>query len=226
MRTQFNKDLDQIRDSIQLLGQQANAAAARAVNALVLRNFQEAREVKRDDRSVDQLRYQVETACLTLMATQQPVARDLRELAAATFVAVELERCGDYAKGIAKAARRISRVNSDISSYNLGEMDGFARSMLEHSIRAFMSADTQLAQSVITDDHHIDKLYDDLLASVITDMTTNTTIFTESREALCLPDRAIQNVGVNLAPHVRFRAAADHVDCLAAPLDELLDVAK
>src|SRR5512143_573974 len=107
MRTLFHNRLQRIREDIALLCTQASQATERAVNALILRDYEAAREVKRSDRASDQLRYEVEMECLGLIATQQPVARDLRMLAAATLIAVELERCGDYAKGVAKAARRI-----------------------------------------------------------------------------------------------------------------------
>jgi phosphate transport system protein len=176
MRTQFHNGLDRIRENIALLGAQANQATARAVQALIARDFEAAREVKRSDRTLDQLRYDVENDCLGLIATQQPVARDLRMLAAATLVAVELERCGDYAKGIAKAARRISRANPEtvIPSYNLTEMSDFARGMLDRAVNAFIGIDTPGARAVIQDDAHMDQLYNGLLARVIADMTANT----------------------------------------------------
>jgi phosphate transport system protein len=165
--------MELIRDTIKLMGDQVNQASARAVAALINRNFQEAREVKRSDRSIDQLRYEVENACVMQMATQQPVARDLRVLAATALVAVELERCGDYAKGIAKAARRITRTNADISTYNLSQMDTLARDMLDRSVNAFISVDSRAALQVIEDDNRLDQMYNELLTQVITDMTSD-----------------------------------------------------
>ena len=173
MRTQFDRDLDRIRGNILALGERANQATARAVNALIKRDFSEAREVKRDDHSTDALRYQVENECMVLLATQQPVTRDLRELVAATFVAVELERCGDYAKGVAKAARRITRANTDISIYNLAEMEALARDMVQRSVNAFVTKDAKAAEAVIVDDERMDRMYDDLLNGVMTDMINN-----------------------------------------------------
>jgi phosphate transport system protein len=173
MRTHFTQELGRVRDNIRTMGTQVNQATARAVDALIKRDFQEAREVKRGDRTTDQLRYDVETECITLMATQQPVARDLRELAASALVAVELERCGDYAKGVAKAARRISRVNADINTYNLRQMDTLARDMLNRSVSAFVGVDSKVARQVIDDDNHLDQMYNELLALVTNDMTAN-----------------------------------------------------
>lgn len=170
MRTYFHTELDGIHQKIRLLGILATQAVASAVSALVHVDEQAARDVKRRDCFSDLLRYDVENACVGLMATQQPVARDLRELVAATLVAVELERCGDYAKGIAKAARRIGRSKSTISPYNLTEIEAMARGMLERAVDAFLSGDATTAQAVIVDDVHVDRLYGDLRTDVTADM--------------------------------------------------------
>ncbi len=175
MRTQFNQGLNQISADIRMLSEQANQAASRAVAALINRDFAGAREVKRDDHSTDRLRYEIENTCVILMATQQPVARDLRRLVATTFVAVELERCADYAKGVAKAARRLSRANSSAGSYNLADMEAYARGMLDRAVNAFINVDVAAAQAVIRDDDHIDGMYDELVNQVTADMTEDFT---------------------------------------------------
>ena len=173
MRTLFERELSEIREGLQILSAQAAGATARAVAALINRNFDEAREVKRDDKMMDALRYKVENDCLLVMATQQPVARDLRELVAATFVAVELERCGDYAKGIAKAARKITRIDSGLGAFNLGEMDVIARDMLTKAAQAFLSRDVASARNVIAADATIDQHYNTLLNQTMKAMSEN-----------------------------------------------------
>lgn len=172
MRTQFDRELADIRNSIRQLGAQASSATARAVEALLNRDLEEARAVKRDDLSSDTLRYSIESLCLNVIATQQPVARDLRELTAATFVAVELERCGDYAKGIAKAARRIIRSGSPIGAFALREMADHARAMLDRSVDAFVRQDAALARELIDMDQIVDEHYDALLQQVTADMVS------------------------------------------------------
>ena len=175
MRTQFDKELGEIRDNIRQLGARASSALDRAIDALISRNLEEARAVKRDDVTSDKLRYDVENLCLTVIATQQPVARDLRELTAATFVAVELERCGDYAKGIAKAARRIMRAESEIGPFAIREMAGQAKVMLDKSVDAFVHQNMALARELIDMDQIVDEHYDALLQQVTADMSTQTT---------------------------------------------------
>jgi len=170
MRTILDNELDKINNDIRLLSEMAIQSILRATTALLNRDFAEAREVKRGDRSTDQLRYEVENTCMSIIATQQPVARDLRKLVATTFIATELERCGDYAKGIAKATRRISKANLEIKPYDLAEMENLARRMLERAVVAFLDVDVVAARTVMRDDARIDKLYDALLVAVTSDM--------------------------------------------------------
>ncbi len=206
MRTLFNNELTTVADHIRALGDQVNVATARAVTALVNHDFAEAREVKRSDKSTDQLRYEIENECLISMATQQPVASDLRRLVAATFVAVELERCGDYAKGIAKAARRLSRANSNSGAYNLTEMQAFASGMLDRAVNAFINVDSPTARVIIADDDHIDAMYNDLVSKVTLDMSEDFTHI-ESGTWLIHAGHCIERIAdraTNIAERVLF----------------------
>ena len=160
-----------------MLGDQATQAAHRAIYALSTLDLPAARAVKHDDRSTDRLRYEVENACLVLIATQQPVARDLLTLTMAMYVAVELERCGDYAKGVAKAARRIIGNNASvepIKPYNLVEMEACASDMLQRAVNAFVNDDPLVAQIVLQDDAVVDRHYGELRTRVIGDMVAGT----------------------------------------------------
>ncbi len=211
MRSILEGELQSVRDGIAALSAQAVDATARAVNALVNRNFDEAREVKRDDKAMDALRYDIERVCLAVMATQQPVAHDLRELIAASIVAVELERCGDYAKGVAKAARRIARCDSGIPTFNLSDMDRLARSMLERSTRAFLEGDVQSAQQVLADDDRLDQMYNTLLAQA-TDAMANHPRHIECGMWLLHAGHGLERIGdraTNVAERVIFVATGE-----------------
>lgn len=173
MRSVLESELHDIREGLAALSAHAVRETEHAVHALVERDFDKAREVKREDKVTDRARYRVEQICLAAMARQQPVAHDLRELIAASLVAVELERCGDYAKGIAKAARRIIRSGGSIAAFNLPEMDRLARDMLERSTHAFLAGDVQAAQQVLSDDDRVDRLYNELLVQTTADMAAH-----------------------------------------------------
>lgn len=212
MRSVLDRELKDIREGISSLSSQAVSATARAVDALVTRNFDEAREVKRDDKATDRLRYDVENACLLALATQQPVAHDLRELVAATFVAVELERCGDYAKGIAKAARRISKCDSGIDVFNIADMDRAARDMLERSTKAFLDNDEAAARQVLADDERVDRMYNDLLQKTMAAMTDDPSHI-ECGTWLLHAGHCLERVGdraTNIAERVIFVTTGDN----------------
>jgi len=173
MRSVLEGELRHIRDSIAVMGTQTVDATARAVQALIQRDRAEASNVRQEDKLLDAARYDIERDCLVALATQQPVAIDLRMLIAASIIAVELERCGDYAKGIAKAARRIAQCDSGMPTFNLAEMDALARTMLDRSIQAFLNRDAQAAREVIEADSRLDQAYNDLLAQALATMSSN-----------------------------------------------------
>ncbi|HQV68357.1 MAG TPA: phosphate signaling complex protein PhoU [Thermoflexales bacterium] len=207
-RSLFDRELTEIRTGIAALGQQATQAALLATHALVANDFEEARQVKLNDRETDALRYHIENICLTTIATQQPVARDLRELLAATFVAVELERCGDYAKGVAKAARKINRANAD-STFAIEPfvaLSDAARSLLERSIAAYMAHDEAAARQVIDDDAKLDELYQTLIQTASSAMSQKPSLI-ESGIWLMHAGHCLERIGdraTNLAERVIF----------------------
>ena len=174
MRPHLDQELQAIRNSILDLGGRVSGAIGQATHALLNRDLEEAREVKREDQTSDAMRYAIENACVVTMATQQPMARDLRALLGAAFVAVELERCGDYAKGIAKSARRIVRAApAPDSGFNLTQMAEAARNMLDRSVAAFAAADPEAAKTVMAEDDSLDVLYDALLKAVVARMSAD-----------------------------------------------------
>ena len=209
MRPHFDQELADIRARILDLGARVSEATTRSVHALTHLDVQEAQDVKRDDRTSDELRYAIENACLVSMATQQPMARDLRALLGAAFVAVELERCGDYAKGIAKAARKIAReAASDSEVFNLNEMAGAARGMLERSLAAFAAADPLAGRAIIAEDERLDALYDALLKAVVTRMSAEPE-FSERGIWLLHAGHCLERIGdraTNVAERVIFIA--------------------
>ena len=101
-REDFDRDLRQLMDDLLILGSMVEKAIARAIDALKRRDLESSLEVVKEDDYIDQKRFDIEERCINLIATQQPMAGDLRTLIAMLHIAVELERMGDYAEGIAK----------------------------------------------------------------------------------------------------------------------------
>ncbi|MFN3705696.1 MAG: phosphate signaling complex protein PhoU [Thermoflexales bacterium] len=175
MRDALDRELAKARSGIAELCDIVLQESHTALDALRRRSVEAAFAVREQDKTADIKRYQLENTCLVALATQQPVARDLRELLAASIIATELERCGDYAKGVARATRRILKSVQDFSLFSLEEMERLATEMLQHSVQAFLNSDAATARQVLAEDAKLDSLYSSMLSDVLSSMTRNVT---------------------------------------------------
>ena len=107
MREHYQQELSRLKDELYLLGNMVSMALKESVEALKAHNLDAAARVIANDRMVNTKRYRIEEDCLILIATQAPMARDLRFLAGVMEIVSELERIGDYAKGIARITQYI-----------------------------------------------------------------------------------------------------------------------
>ncbi|MBA2363085.1 MAG: phosphate signaling complex protein PhoU [Chloroflexia bacterium] len=175
-REMFVREVRELQDEMLALGSMAEKAIARAVEALTTRHVMTARQVIGDDDLLDEKRTQIERQALLLIATQQPVASDLRTIAAVMTVATELERIGDYAEGIAKICIDIAGEPALPPITIIPRMADRARDMLDRSLEAFIGRDVEAAKRIWNEDDHIDALYDqvyhELLAFMISDPAT------------------------------------------------------
>ena len=106
-RGTLDRELSELNENIILLSSRVDEAIGRAMDALMNRDSQEAQAVIQADEEVNALRFEIEEGCLTILATQQPVAIDLRIIVAAMHIATELERIGDHATGVARIVERL-----------------------------------------------------------------------------------------------------------------------
>ncbi|MBF8268194.1 MAG: PhoU family transcriptional regulator [Dehalococcoidia bacterium] len=101
-KADFDQRLRELQDDLLVLGSMVEKAIAKTLDALKRRDLEASRQVIQEDDAIDRQRFQLEDKCVELIATQQPVARDLRRLITILHISVELERMGDYAEGIGK----------------------------------------------------------------------------------------------------------------------------
>ncbi len=129
-----------------------------------------ASRVVADDEGVNQLRHETEVKCLLLLATQQPVAGDLRTIVATIHIVSELERIGDHASGIARLVGRMDNEPELDTLYKLPKMAKRARTMLQESIQAYIQRDPDLAQALVKRDDKLDKHYRLLFRETLEEM--------------------------------------------------------
>jgi phosphate transport system protein len=170
IRSTLNREENRIKEDLLRMGSMVESAIDRSIAALKQRDGQLAQQVIDDDRQINQLRYRVEDECLTVIATQQPAAHDLRIIVAATHVAVELERMADHAEGIAKITLRMLDQPLLKPLIDLPIMAGMVRDMTRAALDAFMRTDVPLAEQTITRDDEVDQMYQQIFRELLTYM--------------------------------------------------------
>lgn len=170
VRGALERELEQVKQDILRLGSMVEQALARSVKALRERDANLARRVASDDAQINAMRYKIEQACLETIATQQPAARDLRMLIAAMHIAVELERIGDHAEGIANLTLRMADQPLLKPLIDIPRMADICNEMISSSLTAFVKQDVSLARAVIARDDEVDALYQQTFRELVTYM--------------------------------------------------------
>ncbi len=167
-REKFEHDLHRLQDEILELGAMAERAIMESVKVLKNRDLDHARAIMEADRHINEKRYAIENEALTLIATQQPMAGDLRTLAAILEIASELERMADYAKGIANIAVMLGVEGLIKPLVDIPRMADKACDMLHRSLEAFINADVEEARAIPKEDVEVDVLYEQIYRELVT----------------------------------------------------------
>lgn len=167
MRTHYEYQLGQVCNDLVHLGTMVEAAVQHAVNGLKTWDAFTARQVILNDSQIDTIQVAIEEAVFTLIALQQPVARDLRLLTTMLAIAAELERIGDYACGIARSILRTPTPPPLLPPTELYTMAADALTMLHTSMEAFRLQNAGLTEQLSQDDERVDALEDALNAELI-----------------------------------------------------------
>ena len=169
-RTAFDQQLTEIQEDMLVLADMVESAIDRSIQALKDRNVELARQVIDDDIKINRKRYEVEEKCLELIATQQPLASDLRTIVAVLHIIVDLERMGDHAEGIAKIAVMLADEPPLKPYVDIPRMAEIATEMLRESLEAFKHRDAERARAIIDRDDEVDALYDQVYRELLTYM--------------------------------------------------------
>lgn len=179
-RQTLDREIHHLQDEVLLLGSMVEQAQLNAIDALKRRDIESARKVYRDDDLVNEKRYAIENRVLILFATQQPIAHDLRLLAAILEVITELERMGDYAKGIAKIVMKIGQSDIPIPSREISRMGDLAVGMLHRALSAFITEDVAMAYRIPKEDDLVDDLYNQIYHKMMAAMIADPEIIDHS----------------------------------------------
>ncbi|HEU0074080.1 MAG TPA: phosphate signaling complex protein PhoU [Dehalococcoidia bacterium] len=169
-RATFERHLSEIEEDMLVLAGMVERAIGRSIDSLRNRDIELARVVIVEDMDINRKRYETEEKCLELLATQQPMARDLRTIVAVLHIIVDLERMGDHAEGIAKVAIMLADEPPLKPYIDIPRMAEVAVRMLRGSLESFKLRDVEMARKVCDEDDEVDALYDQVYRELITFM--------------------------------------------------------
>ena len=167
IRSTFHKRLREIQDDILVMGSMVSKAILRSIEALKTRDLALARQIIADDQKINHERFEIEEKCIQLIATQQPVASDLRIIVAVLNIISEVERIGDYAEGIAKIAIMIGDEPPLKPLIDIPRMAEQTVDMLRRSLDAFVNHDADTARKIATEDDLVDNLYNQVFRELL-----------------------------------------------------------
>lgn len=170
-RTHFDQQLEEIQEDMLALAMRVETAMERSVTALSDGNVELANQVIQDDVIINDTRYDIEEMCIELIATQQPLASDLRTIASVLHIVGDLERMGDHAEGIARVALMMGSEPPLMSYSGIQKMAEITKGMMLASLEAFKDRDTVRAREISDQDDEVDALYDEILSELLVIMT-------------------------------------------------------
>jgi phosphate transport system protein len=169
-RETFDRELAALQDDMLRMGALVEEAVRRSIGALRARSVEGAEAVITADNAVDALHLELEERCLMLMATQQPMAKDLRTIAAVWAMTMDLERIGDHAEDIARATKRMADQPLLKPLIDIPRMADMVQRMLRMGLDAFVQRDVNLAQQMAAADDEVDHLYGQVFRELLTYM--------------------------------------------------------
>lgn len=170
IRTTYHKKLREIQDDILAMGSMVGKAILRSVDSLKNRDLELAHQIIFDDKKINSKRFEIEEKCIELIATQQPMASDLRIIIAILNITTEIERIGDYAVGIARVAVMIGDEPPLKPLIDIPHMAEKTVDMLHRSLDAFLNRDAAAARKISAEDDLVDQLYDQVFRELLTFM--------------------------------------------------------
>jgi|SRR5436309_6799843 len=166
-RAAFEHDLQRLKIEVVRMGERAGEAIDRAVEALRARDVAAAEQVIAEDDAIDAMHLELEEWCMRLLATQQPMARDLRTIASVFAITIDLERMADHAEGISRATKRLGAEPLVKPLVDIPEMDIRIREMLRQALEAFRTQDARLAEQAAGTDDAVDQLRNQVLRELL-----------------------------------------------------------
>jgi len=210
-RVQFEGKMEKLQNQLLQMGELVEQAIAKSIQSLKEQDTVLAQEVVDEDDTIDRLEISIEEGCLTLIATQQPMAKDLRRIATLFKMINDLERMADYATSIAKITLRIADQPLIKPLVDIPRMAVLSQKMVKQSLDAYVREDVELAVAVGTDDDEVDKLFGQIFRELLTIMMENPKTITQATHLLFVGRwlERISDHATNIAEEVIFLSTGE-----------------
>jgi phosphate transport system protein len=214
VRQVFQEQIQELLEDLLEMGQMVSDSIERAVQSLVGQDRDMAQQVIDYDDEINATQHDIDEKCLVLIATQQPMAGDLRAILAVSNIAVELERIGDYTEGIAKLAIKLAGQPLLKPLIDIPRMADEGRRMLMTSLEAFARQDAEMAQQIGVADDTVDALYDQVYRELLVFMMEDPRTITRATYLLWVAHNLerIADRATNIAERVIFMDSGRIVD--------------
>lgn len=207
-RGEFIQDLQALEQQVIELGSMVDKAIARSVEALTKLDAEEAEKIVHEDFAINEKRFDIEERALLLIATQQPMASDLRAIAAVLNIIIDLERIGDHAEGIAKIVLMHGEERLLKPLIDVPRMAEKARNMIRRSLDALIARDVEAARAISAEDDAVDALYEQVYRELIDYMVEDTRTITRATYLMWVAHNLerIADRATNICERVAFLA--------------------
>ena len=211
MRKRFDKELVRLNDSMIEMGSLCEAAIDKALKALADNDTDLAKEAMADDANIDEMERDIEQQCYVMLLSQQPVAKDLRNVSAALKMITDMERIGDQATDIAEIAVTAD-LTAEFHNLELDTMAKVASKMVNAAVDAYVQKDLDTVHSVYKQDDIVDQLFDKISAHIIHRIENKEIEGAKAVEVLMIA-KYLERIGdhaVNIGEWVEFSITGEH----------------
>ena len=214
IRQHFSQKIIDIDRKIILMGNQVNKALERSISALENKDKEESRKIIEDDEIINDLEIEIQDLLTVLIATEQPVAGDLRHIITSLKVVTQLERMGDHAVHIAKSALKIADEEYIKPLIDIPKMADIGSSMLTAALDAFVSLDMKAAREIAQKDDQVDNLRDQINREMLTFVMEDMSKFNQATTLMFISrwlERFADHV-TNICEWIIYDCTGDHVE--------------
>ena len=214
LRGQFDLSMEQLRAALLVMGQQVERSIRGSVNALGQHDVDAADVVLRQESKVNRMHHDIDDSCLRLLATEQPVATDLRQIVGTLNVIGQLERIGDLAVHVASVAQRLAPEQFSRDLTAIMQMADDVCAMVRDSLQAFVTQDEAMAEQASARDRKVDEIYSSIFRDLLSFMMEDTRNISQASSLLFVA-KQLERAGdhsTNICEAAIFVTTGKHVD--------------